>query len=167
MDSLSQVPHIFLDPGFDLKNPDTFAKIFPFLLNSKEKLSSQIETHGKVTQEKFAHYLDSVEVNIADQVAQKSHHFFQVCQIKLFLYSSYKIDFLGEFEHQSGAPNSRGKLPHGSKGFRFRYVQRQCEKERCFQCNFLKNGVHEAKSCPGPHFHKVISNFNCFFYKPG
>jgi len=78
VDSLSQVPHIFLDPGFDLKNPDTFAKIFPFLLNSKEKLSSQIETHGKVTQEKFAHYLDSVEVNIADQVAQKSHHFFQV-----------------------------------------------------------------------------------------
>ena len=96
MDSLSQVPHIFLDPGFDLKNPDTFAKIFPFLLNSKEKLSSQIETHGKVTQEKFAHYLDSVEVNIADQVAQKSHHFFQVCQIKLFLYSSWKIDFLGD-----------------------------------------------------------------------
>ena len=74
-----------------------------------------------------------------------------------------KIDFVGEFEHQSGAPNSRGKLPHGSKGFRFLYVQRQCEKERCFQCNFLKNGVHEAKSCPGPHFHKVISNFNCFF----
>ena len=90
VDSLSQVPHIFLDPGFDLKNPDTFAKIFPFLLNSKEKLSSQIETHGKVTQEKFAHYLDSVEVNIADQVAQKSHHFFQVCQLEFFFFDFLK-----------------------------------------------------------------------------
>ena len=77
MDSLSQVPHVFLDPGFDLKNPDTFGKIFPFLINSKE-IQKQIETHGAGTQEKLAQYLDSVEVNIADQVAQKSHHFFQV-----------------------------------------------------------------------------------------
>ena len=79
VDSLSHVPHIFLDANFDLKNPDTFAKIFPFLLNSQENLSSQIETHGRGTQEKLAQHLDSVEVNIADQVAQKSHHFFQVC----------------------------------------------------------------------------------------
>ena len=70
--------------------------------------------------------------------------------------------FTGEFEHQSNSPNSRGKLPHGSKGFRFGFAQRQCEKEKCFQCNFLKNGVHEAQSCPGPHFHKVISSFVCF-----
>ena len=67
-----------------MKNPDTFAKIFPFLLG-KEKLSSQIETHGKVTQEKLAQYLDSVEVNIADQVAQKSHHFFQVPSKKIIV----------------------------------------------------------------------------------
>ena len=78
MDSLSHVPHIFLDANFDLKNPETFGRIFPFLLNSQEKLSDQIEIHGKGTQEKLAQHLDSVEVNIADQVAQKSHHFFQV-----------------------------------------------------------------------------------------
>jgi len=78
VDSLSHAPHIFLDANFDLKNPETFGKIFPFLLNSQEKLSDQIEIHGKSTQEKLAHHLDSVEVNIADQVAQKSHHFFQV-----------------------------------------------------------------------------------------
>ena len=78
MDSLSHVPHIFLDANFDLKNPEAFGRIFPFLLNSQEKLSDQIEIHGKGTQEKLAQHLDSVEVNIADQVAQKSHHFFQV-----------------------------------------------------------------------------------------
>ena len=77
-DSLSNVPQLFLDANFDLKNPETFGKIFPFLLNSKEKLSSQIELHGKGTQDKLACHLDAVEVNIADQVAQKSHHFFQV-----------------------------------------------------------------------------------------
>ena len=48
------------------------------VLNSQEKLSCQIETHGKSTQENLAQHLDSVEVNIADQVAQKSHHFFHV-----------------------------------------------------------------------------------------
>ena len=79
MDSLSHVPSIFLDPNFDLKKADTFSQIFPFLFQSnKEDLSSQIELHGKPTQERLAQYLDSVEVNIADQVAQKSHHFFEV-----------------------------------------------------------------------------------------
>ena len=48
------------------------------MVNSQEKLSCQIETHGKSTQENLAQHLDSVEVNIADQVAQKSHHFFHV-----------------------------------------------------------------------------------------
>ena len=79
VDSLSHVPSIFLDPNFDLKKADTFSQIFPFLFQSnKEDLSSQIELHGKPTQERLAQYLDSVEVNIADQVAQKSHHFFEV-----------------------------------------------------------------------------------------
>ena len=79
VDSLSQVPSVFLDPEFSLKKAETFAKIFPFLFqNSKDSLSSQIETHGRSTHEKLAQHLDSVEVNIADQVAQKSHHFFQV-----------------------------------------------------------------------------------------
>ena len=54
------------------------------MLNSQEKLSCQIETHGKSTQENLAQHLDSVEVNIADQVAQKSHHFFHVSFLTLF-----------------------------------------------------------------------------------
>ena len=78
VDSLSQVPSVFLDPEFSLKKAETFAKIFPFLFQSKDSLSSQIETRGRSTHEKLAQHLDSVEVNIADQVAQKSHHFFQV-----------------------------------------------------------------------------------------
>ena len=72
------MPSVFLDPDFSLKKAETFAKIFPFLFQSKDSLSSQIETHGRSTHEKLAQHLDSVEVNIADQVAQKSHHFFQV-----------------------------------------------------------------------------------------
>jgi hypothetical protein len=31
-----------------------------------------------LAQEKLSHHLDDVEVSIAEQVAQKSHHFFQV-----------------------------------------------------------------------------------------
>ena len=78
-----------MDPEFSLKKAETFAKIFPFLFqNSKDSLSSQIETHGRSTHEKLAQHLDSVEVNIADQVAQKSHHFFQVCIIFMFTNSS-------------------------------------------------------------------------------
>ena len=85
VDSLSQVPSVFLDPEFSLKKAETFAKIFPFLFqNSKDSLSSQIETHGRSTHEKLAQHLDSVEVNIADQVAQKSHHFFQVRFLNIF-----------------------------------------------------------------------------------
>ena len=62
-----------------MRNVETFGKIFPFLVNIKnQNLSDLIESQGKVAQEKLAHHLDSVEVNIADQVAQKSHHFFQV-----------------------------------------------------------------------------------------
>ena len=101
VDSLSQVPSVFLDPEFSLKKAETFAKIFPFLFqNSKDSLSSQIETHGRSTHEKLAQHLDSVEVNIADQVAQKSHHFFQVsfntffvklmCSFHEFFYTPHK-----------------------------------------------------------------------------
>lgn len=79
VDSLSSIPAIFLDQDFSMKNADTFGKIFPFLVNNKNlKLSELIESEGRMVQEKLAHHLDSVEVNIADQVAQKSHHFFQV-----------------------------------------------------------------------------------------
>ena len=44
------------------------------LLSSPNKIDSQ----RRLVQERLHHYLDSVEEDIAEQVAQKSHHFFQV-----------------------------------------------------------------------------------------
>jgi len=41
-------------------------------------LCKQIESSGRLAQEKLSHHLDVVEISIAEQVAQKSHHFFQV-----------------------------------------------------------------------------------------
>ena len=70
----------------------------------------------------------------------------------------WKIIPLGEFEHRSETPNSRGQLPHGSKGFKFGYAQRRCDKDECFQCKLLQEGTNQAHSCAGPHFHKVISS---------
>jgi len=45
----------------------------------------------------------------------------------------------GEFEHHTAAPNNRrGPLPHGSRGFRFGYLQRKCREDvECFQCSML------------------------------
>ena len=48
----------------------------PFLFTQFAFL--QIESSGRLAQEKLSHHLDDVEVSIAEQVAQKSHHFFQV-----------------------------------------------------------------------------------------
>jgi len=84
------IPSIFLCDNFDLSNPTTFNSIFSFLdetLNHKIRANPfQIETHeaklvessGQLLQEKLQHYIDQVEVNIAGQVANKSHQFFEV-----------------------------------------------------------------------------------------
>jgi len=84
------IPHIFLDQNFDLSNPNTFNIVFPFLNESLQQSTRtnpftieshearQVETSGKLVQEKLQHYIDQVEVSIAGQVASKSHHFFQV-----------------------------------------------------------------------------------------
>lgn len=84
------IPRIFLEQNFDLSNPDTFNRVFPFMKESlsqtdrsnpfqiEPKQIKQVETSGKLIQEQLSHYLDQVEVSIAGQVASKSHHFFQV-----------------------------------------------------------------------------------------
>eukprot|EP00092_Neocalanus_flemingeri_P002039 GFUD01002176.1.p1 GENE.GFUD01002176.1~~GFUD01002176.1.p1 ORF type:complete len:961 (-),score=279.08 GFUD01002176.1:193-3075(-) len=84
------IPNIFLDQNFDLSNPTTFNTVFSFFNDSLNQNSranpfqietneaSQIESSGRLVQEKLQHYIDQVEVNIAGQVATKSHHFFQV-----------------------------------------------------------------------------------------
>ena len=84
------IPSIFLDQDFDLSNPNTFNSVFPFLTESlnasnrsnpfqlEAKDAKQVESGGRLVQERLQHYIDQVEVNIASQVCTKSHHFFQV-----------------------------------------------------------------------------------------
>ena len=83
--SLSGMPRMFWDPGFRLSHPDTFTQVFPFFTTKSAAIKSDNSspTHAtssssKLVQERLAHHLDLVEVDIADQVAQKSHHFFEV-----------------------------------------------------------------------------------------
>ena len=47
-------------------------------------LCQQIESSGRLAQEKLSHHLDVVEISIAEQVAQKSHPFFQVFSFLLY-----------------------------------------------------------------------------------
>ena len=71
-------------------------------------------------------------------------------------YGIYYLNFLNlrfvsdsteaEFEHLAATPNNRrGVLPHGSRGFRFGYSQRQCSSKRCFQCGML-NVISEREA---------------------
>ncbi|XP_067009961.2 vacuolar protein sorting-associated protein 54 [Anabrus simplex] len=79
---ISGIPKIFLQPSLELSNPETFNAVFPF--STKEPLSPGINKDGscsshqsgKLLQEKLSHYLDEVEVQIAQQVAHKSDAFF-------------------------------------------------------------------------------------------
>ena len=48
----------------------------PFQLEARD--ANQVESGGRLVQEKLQHYIDQVEVNIASQVCTKSHHSFQV-----------------------------------------------------------------------------------------
>ncbi|XP_025412202.1 vacuolar protein sorting-associated protein 54 isoform X2 [Sipha flava] len=79
---LSEVPSIFLEPHFDLSKHETFFAVFPNIF-----LTSDTSTHVNVStanirisdksiQEKLSHYLDTVEVKIAQQVSSKSEAFF-------------------------------------------------------------------------------------------
>jgi len=52
-------------------------------------LCKQIESSGRLAQEKLSHHLDVVEISIAEQVAQKSHHFFQVRKYSKLRWSVY------------------------------------------------------------------------------
>ena len=102
----SDVPRIFLDPNFSCSNPETFSQLFPFFSQQSIQEHSTLQNHRsdanqckdtsqksqsivisnanridsqrRLVQERLHHYLDSVEEDIAEQVAQKSHHFFQV-----------------------------------------------------------------------------------------
>uniref|UniRef100_A0A1A9W025 Vacuolar protein sorting-associated protein 54 n=1 Tax=Glossina brevipalpis TaxID=37001 RepID=A0A1A9W025_9MUSC len=72
--SLAVVPEIFLKETLNLQNASTFSQVFPGIMeksNGEERRKT-----GRVVQEKLSHYLDIVEVKIAQQVSQKSVSFF-------------------------------------------------------------------------------------------
>lgn len=73
---LSNIPKIFLTPNLDLSQKDNFYAVFPFAKNGFLNEDSNIVVHVKQMQEKLSHYLDVVEVRIAEQVASKSQAFF-------------------------------------------------------------------------------------------
>ena len=72
------VSRIFLDPSFDLSKPETFEAIFQLSATAGENFAEQVERSGRMIQERLSLQLDAVEVSITNQIAQKSHHFFQV-----------------------------------------------------------------------------------------
>ncbi|XP_076749505.1 VPS54 subunit of GARP complex scat [Xylocopa sonorina] len=73
---LSNISKIFLTPNLDLSQKDNFYAVFPFAKNGLLNEDSNIVIHMKQMQEKLSHYLDVVEVRIAEQVASKSQAFF-------------------------------------------------------------------------------------------
>lgn len=63
-----------MQPTFNLSQPDTFYKVFPFI---KESGLSHVLGTGKTLQEKLSYYLDLIEMQIAHQISHKSDDFFQ------------------------------------------------------------------------------------------
>ncbi|KAK2583103.1 hypothetical protein KPH14_009130 [Odynerus spinipes] len=73
---LSNVPKIFLTPHLDLSQRENFETVFPFAKRGLLDKEYNVVSHVKQMQEKLSHYLDTVEVRIAEQVASKSQAFF-------------------------------------------------------------------------------------------
>ncbi|KAL2736024.1 vacuolar protein sorting-associated protein 54 isoform X1 [Vespula squamosa] len=73
---LSNIPKIFLTPNLDLSQRENFEAVFPFAKNGLLDKEYNVVSHVKQMQEKLTHYLDTVEVRIAEQVASKSQAFF-------------------------------------------------------------------------------------------
>uniref|UniRef100_A0A0K8THJ3 Vacuolar protein sorting-associated protein 54 n=1 Tax=Lygus hesperus TaxID=30085 RepID=A0A0K8THJ3_LYGHE len=77
---LSPIPKIFLKPNLDLSNYDIFNAVYSQTTSKSHKSVGEplpvAASSTKLLQEKLTHYLDLVEVLIAQQVAQKSDAFF-------------------------------------------------------------------------------------------
>ncbi|XP_013887901.1 vacuolar protein sorting-associated protein 54, partial [Austrofundulus limnaeus] len=74
---LEQVPKIFMKPDFALENPATFNTVLPWShFHSAGGKSSRDGASSKLLQEKLSHYLDVVEVSIAQQISLRSEAFF-------------------------------------------------------------------------------------------
>lgn len=72
--SLSSIPEIFLKDNLNLQHAPTFAQVFPGIM--KNPSGEERRQTGRLLQEQLSHYLDIVEVKIAQQVSQKSAAFF-------------------------------------------------------------------------------------------
>ncbi|TWW59132.1 vacuolar protein sorting-associated protein 54 [Takifugu flavidus] len=74
---LEKVPKIFMKPDFALEDPATFNAVLPWShFNSAGGKSSRDVSSSKLLQEKMSHYLDVVEVSIAQQISLRSEAFF-------------------------------------------------------------------------------------------
>ncbi|PNF33403.1 Vacuolar protein sorting-associated protein 54 [Cryptotermes secundus] len=77
---ISCIPKIFLQANLDLSHVDTFKAVYQFSKDPQSPVSNDgvrsSQRSEKLLQEKLSHYLDIVEVQIAQQVAQKSEAFF-------------------------------------------------------------------------------------------
>ncbi|CAE1304503.1 VPS54 [Acanthosepion pharaonis] len=74
---LDQVPKIFMLPNFSLENPDTFSAVFPWTQVEESKPDKSGNRQScKLLQEKLSHYLDTVEVQIGEQISMRSEAFF-------------------------------------------------------------------------------------------
>lgn len=74
---LDQVPKIFMLPNFSLENPDTFSAVFPWTQVEESKPDKCGNRQScKLLQEKLSHYLDTVEVQIGEQISMRSEAFF-------------------------------------------------------------------------------------------
>ncbi|EDV98939.1 vacuolar protein sorting-associated protein 54 [Drosophila grimshawi] len=124
------VPEIFLKSQLQLHHAATFAKVFPNYMQSSESSSCTVELQqrGRHLQEQLSHYLDIVEVRIAQQVAQKSAAFFHAMTTQHAILAEMQL--AAEQVHQLRA--SLAQL-HGSAvvdSFRvMRYAQR---RQHCY-----------------------------------
>ncbi|XP_058981151.1 vacuolar protein sorting-associated protein 54-like [Musca domestica] len=72
--NLNSIPDIFLKENLNLQHAPTFGQVFPDILQSPS--GEERRRTGRLLQEQLSHYLDIVEVKIAQQVSQKSAAFF-------------------------------------------------------------------------------------------
>uniref|UniRef100_H3CAL9 Vacuolar protein sorting-associated protein 54 n=1 Tax=Tetraodon nigroviridis TaxID=99883 RepID=H3CAL9_TETNG len=74
---LDKVPKIFMKPDFALEDPATFGAVLPWShFSGAGGKSSRDVSSSKLLQEKMSHYLDVVEVSIAQQISLRSEAFF-------------------------------------------------------------------------------------------
>ncbi|XP_029656630.2 vacuolar protein sorting-associated protein 54-like [Octopus sinensis] len=64
-------------PNFTLENPDVFSGVFPWTQVEESKPDNNGNRQScKLLQEKLSHYLDTVEVQIGEQISLRSEAFF-------------------------------------------------------------------------------------------